>query len=667
MLVTICVLIATAIIAVAMAIAFRHRHAVSRRITILLVGIFFSSLFLFFPCYLELSQAGIAEKGYAYPPVIRSVVYTLHYSLKAMGGGQEIDELETLIFAAPSAIRVLYFTLNYGFFIAASLLAPSLVFSLIGDWVDQLRCRFCLRRQYHIFSVLNANTLELAEKIAKNRSSGLLVFCNTKQAQKEQLAAAKALGAAVLHAPCTSLRLRLKNRHIQFYLVSPNEDTNLCQAEDLIRKYRNADKGTFVINAFAASETGTRMVESMIAKNSRIGVRFVDITALLCSNLMLQHPLHLVPEGSNTISVAIIGCDRTGMRMLKTVAWSGILDGYRLKIRVYDKNAPLLEKKLLAQCPEFKKGCDVAFIAVDAQSNDLERHILDAETGSADATYIGTAMGDDELNISVADRLSRLYRHHYGYRWMPQILARIRNATKSSIYKSREDSYLQQRNIYPFGGSEDMFSEAILHHSYLENLAFAVDLCYRDCLPEGNITTMSKAQLREYFTEKNIRSARSTFLQSSYNRRSSMAAALHIPAKLHRCGIGATMQDLTSAETAQKINNALKDAVLRDALARNEHLRWNQFMRSDGFVQATWEDMTQFYPQLEKKDSKDPLGKRHLCLTEWEQLDDLKQRCETLEPPLYKNFKKSDYDLIDGIGKILLLAIRMEEVSPDDL
>ena len=64
---------------------------------------------------------------------------------------------------------------------------------------------------------------------------------------------------------------------------------------------------------------------------------------------------------------------------------------------------------------------------------------------------------------------------------------------------------------------------------------------------------------------------------------------------------------------------------------------------------------------------KDPLGKRHLCLTEWEQLDDLKQRCETLEPPLYQNFKKSDYDLIDGIGKILLLAIRMEEVSPDDL
>ena len=56
-----------------------------------------------------------------------------------------------------------------------------------------------------------------------------------------------------------------------------------------------------------------------------------------------------------------------------------------------------------------------------------------------------------------------------------------------------------------------------------------------------------------------------------------------------------------------------------------------------------------------------------LCLTEWEQLDGLKQRCETLEPPLYQNFKKSDYDLIDGIGKILLLAIRMEEVSPDDL
>ena len=662
-----CILTAACIFLLALLAAFRNRHAVSRRITILLAGVCLSSFFLFLPCYLELSRVGVSEDGFSYPPVLRTVAYTLVYSLKSISGGQEIEVMEELgLAAAHPVIRNLYFGLNYGFFVATPLLTSSLVVSLIGDLGDQFRCRIYRGHKYHVFSELNSNTLRLAEKIRKKHAGEMLVFCSTKNADKEQRAEAKAMGAVQLYAPCTAAKLRLKNKHIHFYLVSANEDTDLRHAEELICKYRDLPQGSCVINAFAESGTGIQMVENM--NRGSVGIRFVDSTALLCSNLLLQHPLYNLPEGADTVSVMIVGCDKMGMRMLKTITWCGVMEGYRLKIRVYDKNAAFLEKKLTAQCPELIKNCDVAFVSVDALTSDLEARVLDPYVGSPDATYILMAMGDDDTNIAVAERLSRLFRHHYRYTWMPQILTRIRSTGKSDIYKEQENPYLKQRRIYPFGTADDLFSDGILHHSYLENLAFAVNLCYSGILPKKNPMQMNIRELKDYFTSQAVQKARSAFLQSEYDRRSSMAAALHIPVKLHSCGVLPADPKIPTPETAQHFRKALaEDPTLPERLARNEHLRWNRFMRSEGYMQATWSDLTRFYPVLEKKNNQDSLSKRHLCLTEWDELDRLNEKYRNLNPPEDKNFKKSDFDLIFGIPNMLLLAKRMEEIDLDDL
>lgn len=90
-------------------------------------------------------------------------------------------------------------------------------------------------------------------------------------------------------------------------------------------------------------------------------------------------------------------------------------------------------------------------------------------------------------------------------------------------------------------------------------------------------------------------------------------------------------------------------------------------MRSEGYVQATWEDLMCFYPELEVKANMDVLGKRHLCLVEWEQLDVLNRKYLSLDPQEKKDFKKTDFDLVLGIPDILLLAKRMEEITPEEL
>lgn len=665
--VNIFILTAACIFAVSLLMAFRRCYTVSRRITILLAGICISSIFLFFPGYWELSHSVLKEKGLSYPPGLRAVAYTLYYSLKAIGGGQQISVMEEILFeSAPAVIRGIYFAMNYGFFVAAPVLTSSLILSLIGDVADRVRCRIYLKRKCHVFSNLNSNTLHLAEKIRAKYPREMLVFCDTKDSDKELLSEARSMGALTLYASCTAAKLCFRRKYIQFYLASPSEDRNLCDAEELICKYRDKTAGRYVINAFAESGTGIQMVENMDKGN--IGIRFVDITALHCSNLLLEHPLYLLPEGQATISVMIIGCDKTGMRMLKTISWCGAVEGYRLKIRVYDQNAVFLKKKLSAQCPELMENCDVAFVAVDTRTSDLEECVLDPQSGSADATYIVMAMGDDELNIAVAERLSRLFRKHNRYTWMPQILVRICNPTKQDIYKEQDNPYLQQRRIYSFGDVEDIFLKGTLHHSYLENLAFAVELCYNELLPEADPMTMSTKELRDYFGSDQVRAARSRFLQSEYNRRSSMATALHIPVKLYSCGILPVTEAVPTVEMAQRFRKALEeDHALLERLAANEHLRWNRFMRSEGYVQATWEDLLSFYPVLEKKNNQDVVAKRHLCLADWEQLDELNRKYLSMDPPVKKNFKKSDYDLIRGIPNILLLAKRMEDVEPDDL
>lgn len=213
------------------------------------------------------------------------------------------------------------------------------------------------------------------------------------------------------------------------------------------------------------------------------------------------------------------------------------MNGCPLKIRVYDKNAAYLQKKLEAECPELMEHCDVAFLNADARTSELEKCVLHPDNGSADATYVVLAMGDDELNIAAAERLARLFRYHNRCAWMPRILARIQNPSKTDVYRTQGNSYLEAMGIHIFGGMEDIFAEGILHHSYLENLAFAVDLCYGGLLPEQDPMTMSEQQLRAYFEQEPIRAARSRFLQSEYNRCSSMAVALHIPVKLYSCGI----------------------------------------------------------------------------------------------------------------------------------
>jgi len=391
-------------------------------------------------------------------------------------------------------------------------------------------------------------------------------------------------------------------------------------------------------------------LESIIkskGSNTNIELRCIDEIALFCNHLIYNHPLYDTKGSGKHISVAIVGCGRTGMRMLKTVYWAGQIDGCSLKIRVYDKAANACREDFYRQCPGLKTEKTIEFISADVGAADFCEQLL-APENSGDATYIVVAMGNDQLNLSVSDELYRIYRRHFNFRdqRIPEIFTRVRSRVKADNY-SENAKFLEDRHIHLFGTTASVFSDKTLFNTELENLAFAVHLTYWDRLHLDKNT-------------EDYAAVRKDFRTGEYDRRSSMAAALHIPAKLYMCDkIPKTDGNILTAANLQIYADCFaNDPELRDRLAMNEHTRWNAFMLSEGYQTATVEQMHQYAVAVGSH--KDDLSMVHPCITDWKMLDDLEALYNTTYGK-HKEFKKYDRGIVEKLPGIWAAAQQMNE------
>lgn len=649
----ICFAIGLAILALAGFFAWKNRNDTSKWIFCIMIGIFFSTFFIILPT--EWIKEGKAVSS----PTLYTLLSSLFYSFKTLGGGQDITQVETI--PLTGLVKSIYIVFSYLVFIIAPVLASSLLLSFFGDMGGKMQycLHFSFKSKCYVFSEINENSLALAKGIKNSPSRKTIVFCSTKETKKDLLAQAKDLGAILLYKSCKDIKISWRFLQYEFFLISASEDNNIELTEAIIVKNSKLNKLKIIINAFVESGTNTKFLESFAKSNigkskdkekPTIELRCIDEIALFCNHLVYQHPLYRTKNQGNPISVAIIGCGRTGMRMLKTVYWAGQIDGYTLKIRVYDKNADKVREKFYQQCPGLKGENTIQFVKADVDTLDFREKLLE-EDNSLDATYIVVAMGDDQLNFSTSDELFKIYRKSNGFdnEKMPEIFARVRSNLKSQSYIN-ENEFLKERHIHLFGTAESIFSEKTLFNTDLENLAFAVHLAYSKLLQaEKNTDDYEKAYL--------------DFKTSEYNRRSSMAAALHIPAKLHMCNTDVeNVENIfsDSNEITEKLKtyaDRILDSKELERMARNEHDRWNAFSLSEGYQSATKEEMLQ-YSKISKK-TKDDLSMLHLCITDWESLDDLSKiynsACGKDE-----DFKSNDEKIIKNLPEIIKKAKNMK-------
>ncbi len=725
-------LIAGIILIISIGFAIKNRNNMSSWISCVLLGVFFSTFFMVLP------TEWIKEGKVMESPTLYSVLSSLLYSFKALGGRQDIAQLETV--QITGLLKTLYIVVNYIMYALAPILASSLILSFIGDTGEKLRYFLSFSKKCYVFSEINENSLTLAKGIKKAEKRVTLIFCNTKKADKNLLNEAKKLGAITLYKSCKDLILLKRFKEYEFCLVSENEDDNIQVTEDIIAKKNRLKKHKVTVNSFAQSGTNIEVMESMVAKKpcavfesgeeafierakiiasqapktklvffnvsngnekfkafseeysvtayatpwnstrldselegydmslyyyndkgkiskkgigfnknhlvaewqeEALKIRFIDEIALFCNNLIFNYPLYDVPNGKREIFVLLIGCGRLGTQMLKTVSWCGQIKGYTLRIRVLDKKAKGVKQEFYSLYPEMN-NYDIEFEDVEIESPEFESKV----SAYANASFVCVATGSDDLNLSTAENVYRIIRRNYSGE-TPPIFSRVRKTIKSNNFEEK-GSYLKERNIHLFGTTASVFSNDTLFNSTLENLAFAVHLCYNWALNEPKDSFVYKKALNDFCT-------------SEYSRRSSMAAALHISAKLGSCGIVAKGTLPTDSDLL-KFEEILKDDVLKLTLVKNEHDRWNAFMRSEGFRTVDFETVKKYAPLT--RSHKDEAAKLHPCIVSWEELDILQEQYNKLQKQLDlkpSDFKEYDEKIVVEIPQIIRKARQLCE------
>lgn len=627
--------IAFIVFIIAIFFAVKNRNNMSKWISCVLLGVFFATFFMVLP------TAWINEGKTVECPILYSALSSLLYSFKALGGRQDIAQIETI--ALSGIFKTFYIYFNYIIFTLAPILASSLILSFIADFGDKIKYFFAFSKNVYVFSEINENSLSLAEGLLNNKEKTAIIFCKTKDAKKEDITKARKLGAILFHKSCEDIKTNKKHKKFEFCIINHDEDANLKIAETLVTKHSKSNRKV-TINTFIESGTGVKLLEnvSKTKGENNIELRCIDEIAFFCNHLIFNHPLYDTKGNGKNISVAIIGCGRTGMRMLKTVYWAGQIEGYSLKIRVYDKDACKIEKNFYRECPGLKDNQTIKFIETNVDTLDFQEKLLNQEN-SKDATYIIVAMGDDQLNLSVADDISKIYRknRNFGKDQMPEIFARVRSKDKTGPYFN-DTSFLKERNINLFGTTESIFSDTTLFNTELENMAFAVHLAYWERTDKDK----NSAEFKEVYND---------FKTSEYERRSSMAAALHIPAKLCICDeIPKNDNNILTDKNIDIFEKSIKtNDKLLEKLMRNEHDRWNAFMLTEGYIPASLEEMMQ-YSKI-TKNHRDDLSMLHPCITDWDSLDILENAFNTAYNK-NKHFKYYDKEIVEKIPVIYKIA-----------
>ncbi len=630
----ICFIIGMLCLGIAITFAVISRHNIKKWTGIALFGILTATF-----CFALPTFSGHWSDN-AFIDGLYKALSSLLYSLKAVAGRQDLSQIEGITFTG--GIKYVYVFICYVMFFVAPIITTTWLLSFLGDMGEKIRYVFHFSKNCYVFSELNENALSIVQGIKKEDKWAAIVFCDTKNSGKSLIVKARKQGCICFYMPCESFRAGWFHKCYHFYLISNNEDKNIKDASSIIEKYKPKKEDThptdkIIINAYAQSGVGIDIIEGLNSKN--IKVRFIDKVALLCNQLIFKHPLYNIPNGGKNISVMIIGCGRTGMQMLKTVVWCGQIDGYTLKIRAYDKEEKI-EDEFFAQAPELKSDeYDIDFIKTDVLSSAFEAEIAQ----NLDATYVFIATGDDELNLQIAATLRGVCRRKAKrYDNNPIILARIRDDFKTSTLKG--NPFLTGRNIEFFGNDLDLFEGQLPFDTKFEKLSLGVHLAY-----EG-VLALNKEDAKHI-------EACDRFYCEEYNRRASMAVALHIAAKLVSCGIMKYFEyDLTDVEATAFEKDILPDKTCLDRLAKNEHKRWNAFYRSEGYRGATIEEVKEYAPII--GNHKDKCSKLHPCITEWDKLVELKEKYNSLMPNDKKDFQEYDYKIVKAIPDIIRFANR---------
>ncbi len=583
--ITVCFWIALAILTVSFLLAVmlaarRQYGGVLNPTSALFAGILLASLVLFLPPYL------LQEEGDPFQ-ILKTLMFSTSSAMGMFGGGGDYDLVRDSI--GSGSIQPFYLLLVAVLVFLAPALTLSVVLSFFGNFVSAFRYALSYYRDVCVFSELNERTMTLAADMKKQNDRLELVFTSVSVDNGENNALrdrAKRLGALLYTTDIleVSFAFHSQNHSLRFCVMGQDESKNVDHALGLVKRY--GDRSNTHLHVLSTGIEGEVLLTS--AHGQAMKVRRVDEVQSLISRIlyddgqMLFQNARPEDDGTKTISAVVVGMGRHGTAMVKALTWFCQMDGYRVRINAFDRDA-LAEERFSALCPElmdpryngvYADGEAQYHIRIHSGMEVDTKRFADRIHSLPAATYVLVALGDDALNIQTALRLRMLFEQCGA---KPTIQAIVRSSEKCRALECLKNYRGQAYGIDFIGDLESSYTEKVIIESELEAEALRRHLRW---------------------------GAEQEFWGFEYNYRSSMALAIHARAKV-LCGIPG----------AQKPEAELSEQE-RLELEKLEHRRWNAYMRSEGYI----------YSGSPEKSSRNDLGKMHHDLVCFDNLTEEEKR-----------------------------------------
>ncbi len=586
--------------AVGLAVFISHTRYKSKRILtsrrILFGSTFLAAFTMYLPIYYATFNDIVADR------VFKSAIMSVYHTLRLFIMEGDFELIQNVANGMTTAISMLYTTFWVVIFIVAPLLTFEVILSIFKNISAYRRYILKFYKDTYVFSELNEKSLALAKSISGDSGKNLIVFTGvggeTEQENQELAEQAQELGAICFKKDITAVNFRLhsKKSTISFFAICENESESINRSFSLLKSY--ADRDNTMLYVFSTSTEGELIMAA--ASKGKVKLRRIkDVRSLIYRALydmeegvinpengkvkpdifMNARPL---PDGTRQIGAVVVGCGQHGTEMIKALTWFCQMDGYRVSIDVFDIDEKA-ESKFAALCPElmcadyngvykpgeaqykitFHSGIDVSTVEF---SNEIKK--------LSDTTYVFTALGTDEDNITAAVKLRTLYEQ---IRIHPIIQSVVYSTEKKQSLSGVKNFKGQPYDIDFVGDLNTLYSKEVIIDSELEQDALARHLKY---------------------------GCEEDFWAYEYNYRSSMASALHMRARI-ACKINGADKKEEELTTEQ-----------RDIIEVLEHRRWNAYMRSEGYI----------YSGSKDKESRNDLGKMHHDLVVFDELSEEDKR-----------------------------------------
>lgn len=597
---------------------------------ILFGGTFLSAFFLFLPICLEQF-----EQVLPFPRYFGAFLISLHNAIRLFAIDNDFATILDGIAAEAEWFAAAYTVLGTTLYILAPVLTFSFILSFFKNMASYRRYFFSLGRTVHIFPALNAHSMALAESIAaecKNREGvrrlwrDVIVFTDVIDQDGEEhyelMEKTRLLGAIVFHKDLESIKLRrrffYRTSILNFYLIEEDEAEKIRYATSIVKDYDFAENTLYIFS----SSVQCRLLFETKPNTALHIIRVNDIRSLIYHNLDV-YGIRLFHKArwynNSTISVVIVGLGKYGTELLKALTWFCQVTGFALKINVYEQRATA-EAEFTAMCPELmamnrntiegEAHYDITIHSgVDVTTSDFLTELAKIK----DATYIFVSLGTDARNISVAEQIRSLYaslnrrfhpdietvvydthlRKTMGYTWNAYgVLNEPRDKESDGIRNYRGQAY----RIHMIGDLESFYSTDTVIDSPLVTSGLHIHLRYTTAPAFQKAREIKGTPLTAEEEEAIYASASPAtvkeFWQKEYCYRSSVAKALAENLR----------QRLSDAGYLKLLGNdtpwAERRFEERLAIGTVEHVRWNAYMRAEGYRKGPRNDLAKLHPNL---------------------------------------------------------------------